>query len=251
MDSKVKTHQIKYNSRRNQKGFLLIVASLTLSLLSLFFILFLGHFQALEFSRLTRNQCRQEFLSLYDRTLDQIYKAIDLNHALKGLNIGVAKTGLIAMATPYDPSLWSVHFKMIKARENIVNTQNTLLKVTELQWKRALLAHPFQKRKSQKSVYKIEMTNLRVRKPQWSLPVRRQDPQNPYSLLEFIPNIETHMKLEKIWNQVSQLQYGDKQWTKTHSITLGCQVTMKRLNPEKAMVVLTEDKPWLKARFFF
>lgn len=237
--------------RKTSRGFILVTLSIIAGALSMFLMLYLGHFQALQSVRITRSDCRSNLYKIQSQALEGLHKAIGLNPLLNSLNktISIA-VGALAIS-PSNPAALKILAKAKEARNRLIKTQNTLIRVTELRRQASLQKEYTKSSKLKGSVYTIQMENIRIAQASTRLPVRRLNPNDPYSLLELSPNLEEQSQISKFWNQTVKENLRDKKWNHQKYTVLGCQVSLRRLNSEEGQVVLSEDKLSSRVRFFF
>jgi hypothetical protein len=138
-----------------------------------------------------------------------------------------------------------------KMRERVIKTQEGLVQAAATSWAFHEVTFPFNRPFSQNIVYKIRVKNVQIHMPNWTDWVRRQDSSDPYSLLEFDPEIENISRITKIWDQSLKNQKENSKWKREFSTKLGCQAFIKKVESEKGEISLSEDKSLSNVRFFF
>jgi hypothetical protein len=232
-------------------GFVIISFTLFASVLGLFFLLYLGHFQSIQAARKTRNECRGQLIDALETMLTGVHKAIHLNTPLKGLNLSIKLAHSMLAINPQNPLAWKLLIESEKNRTKVIHLQNGILTATETRWKFKLSKLFTQKRFNEKSIYHIQQKFHQIEVSDWSIPVRREDPNDPYSPLILTEDIADRTQITQYWAQTSQLQLGEKTWKNKFTTHLGCQASIIRISPEKGEIKLTEDKLLSKVRFFF
>jgi hypothetical protein len=234
-----------------QKGILMISFAISAGLISLFLILFLGHFQSLQAARVTRNDCRNQLQNILGRSLKPVQGALKLNPALQTLN-NTIKISLIALAiNPQNVVALKILLNAQKAREKVIKMQESLVKAAATSWEFHQITFPFNLPFSLNIVHKIQVKNVQIHMPNWTDWVRRQDPSNPYSLLEFDPEIENISRITKIWDQSLKNPKDKSKWKKEFTTKLGCQAFIKKGADQYGEFSLSEDKSLSNVRFFF
>jgi len=237
--------------KSNESGFVIILFIPFASILALFFLLYLGHFQSIQAARQTRNDCRVRLMDTLDTLLTGVHQATRLNATLKGLNLSVQLALAQLAINPQNPLAWKLLLESKKARSKVISLQNGIISATKVRWNRKLVKLFTQNRFHHKSVYHIQQKFLHVEVSDWSIPVRREDLNDPFSPLILTEDIADRTQITQHWDQTSELQLGENQWKKKFKTHLGCQASIVRVSPEKGEIKLTEGKSSSKVRLFF
>jgi len=236
---------------QSQNGILLVSSLISLGLITLFLFLFLGHFQALQALRITRHSCRTDLIELHQDSMRPSEKALSLNHALSALNKSIQLSKAALVLSPKNMMALKLLSKAKRARNKIIQLQNSFLISSQTIWQSKSSLLYLKNNFSHQAIYQIRTRNMHLDLPNWLDRVRRKDPRDPYSLLEFTPNLEKLTLATMVWSQVLKERNGILKWQRNLVTKLGCQAYVKQISDQQFEVKLTEDKSLSNVRFFF